>query len=109
MWQLYLQLLKGKKYADLCEPLWSIHLKRQINDKARNEAHTAWIGVRLSGPALAGAGPNARPRRGATLSSAFMTSSCSRQPCYVRGRAQVYSKALTRELSTFANVREEIR
>jgi len=31
------------------------------------------------------------------------------QPCYDRGRAQIYSKALTRELSTFAYVREEIR
>jgi len=31
------------------------------------------------------------------------------QPCYDRVRAQIYSKALTRELSTFANVREEIR
>jgi len=30
-----------------------------------------------SGPAPAGAGPNARPRRGAPLSSNFMTSSCS--------------------------------
>jgi len=30
------------------------------------------------------------------------------QPCYHRGRAQIYSAALTRELSTFANVREEI-
>jgi len=30
------------------------------------------------------------------------------QPCYDRGRAQIYSAALTRELSTFANVREEI-
>ena len=30
-----------------------------------------------TGPALAGAGPNARPRRGAPLNSAFMTSSCS--------------------------------
>jgi len=29
-----------------------------------------------TGPALAGAGPNARPRRGAPLSSDFMTSSC---------------------------------
>ena len=29
-----------------------------------------------SGPALAGAGPNARPRRGAHLSSGFITSSC---------------------------------
>jgi len=28
-------------------------------------------------PALAGAGPNARPRRGAPLSSGVMTSSCS--------------------------------
>ena len=31
------------------------------------------------------------------------------QPCYDSGRAQIYSKTLTRELSTFANVREEIR
>ena len=31
------------------------------------------------------------------------------QPCYNRGTAQIYSKALTRELSTFANVRVEIR
>jgi len=30
------------------------------------------------------------------------------QPCYDRGRAQIYSKTPTRELSTFANVREEI-
>jgi len=30
-----------------------------------------------SGPALADAGPNARPTRGAPLSSDFMTSSCS--------------------------------
>jgi len=30
-----------------------------------------------TGSALAGAGPNARPRRGAPLSSGFMTSSCS--------------------------------
>jgi len=30
-----------------------------------------------SGPALASAGPNARPRRGAPLSSGFMTSSRS--------------------------------
>jgi len=29
------------------------------------------------GPALAGAGPNARPGRGAPLSSYFMTPSCS--------------------------------
>jgi len=31
------------------------------------------------------------------------------QPCYDRGRAQIYSKPLTPKLSTFANVREEIR
>jgi len=30
------------------------------------------------------------------------------QPCYDRGRAKICSAALTRELSTFANVREEI-
>jgi len=29
------------------------------------------------------------------------------QPCYDRGRAQICGTALTRELSTFANVREE--
>jgi len=29
------------------------------------------------GPALADAGPNARPKRGAPLSSDFMTSSCT--------------------------------
>ena len=29
------------------------------------------------------------------------------QPCYDRGRAQIYRAALTRELSTFANVRDE--
>jgi len=32
---------------------------------------------RLLGPALADAGPNAKPWRGAPLSSNFMTSSCS--------------------------------
>ena len=32
---------------------------------------------RLPAPALADAGPNARPRRGAPLSSDLMTSSCS--------------------------------
>ena len=32
---------------------------------------------RLPGPTLADAGPNARPRRGASLSSDFMTSPCS--------------------------------
>jgi len=31
------------------------------------------------------------------------------QQCYDRGTPQIYSEALTRELSTFANVREEIR
>jgi len=41
-----------------------------------------------TGPALADAGPNARPKRGAP--------------------AQICSTALARELSTFANVREEI-
>jgi len=30
------------------------------------------------------------------------------QPCYDRGKAQICSTALTRESSTFANVREEI-
>jgi len=30
------------------------------------------------------------------------------QQCYDRGRAQIYSAAVTRELSTFANIREDI-
>jgi len=55
-----------------------------------------------------GAGPNARPRRGARLRSAFYDVIVFSQPCYDRGRAQIYSAALTRELNTFANVREEI-
>ena len=33
--------------------------------------------LQQAGPALAGAVPNAKPRRGAPLSSDFMTSSCS--------------------------------
>jgi len=43
------------------------------------------------GPALADAGPNARPRRGAPLSSDFMTSSCSvnRVSMVVKGRYTV--------------------
>ena len=50
------------------------------------------------------AGPNARPRRGAPLSSVFVTSSCSvdRFTIVVERRC----KALTRELSMFANVRK---
>jgi len=54
-----------------------------------------------------GAGPNARPRRGAPLSSDFMTSSCSVNcaTIVVEGR---YTGQIYRELSTFANVREEI-
>jgi len=57
--------------------------------------------------ALADAGPNARPQRGAPLSSDFMTSSCSvnRVTNVVERKG---STALTRELRTFANVREEI-
>jgi len=39
-----------------------------------------------AGPALADTGLNARPRRGAPLSSDFMTSSCC-QVCYDCGRA----------------------
>jgi len=50
-----------------------------------------------------GAGPNARSRRGTPLSSIFMTSSYSvNRVTIVVGRR---CKALTRELSTFANVR----
>jgi len=59
-------------------------------------------------PALADVGPNARPRRGAPLSSDFMTFIVFSQPCYDRSRGQIYSAVLTRELSTFANVRVEI-
>ena len=46
-------------------------------------------------PALAGAGSNARPRRGAPLNSDFVTSSCSFNRVMIVG-AQIYSKALTR-------------
>jgi len=53
------------------------------------------------------AGPNARPGRGAPLRSDNDVIVFSR-PCYDSGRAQMYSAALTRELSTFANDREEI-
>ena len=51
-----------------------------------------------------GAGPNARPRRGASLSSDFMTSSRSvnRVTIVVERRC----KALTRRVGTFANVRQ---
>jgi len=57
-----------------------------------------------SRPDLAGAGPNTRPGRGTPLSSDFMTSSCSvnRVTIVVERRC----KALTRELSTFANFRQ---
>jgi len=60
-----------------------------------------------AGPALADVGLNARLGCGAPLSSDFLMSSCSVNH-YDRGRAQIYSAALTRELSTFANVHEEI-
>jgi len=67
-----------------------------------------WVRMQLcnqSGPALAGAGPNAGLRRGVSLSSDFMTSSCSvnRVTIVVERRYKVL--ILTRELSTFANVR----
>jgi len=55
-----------------------------------------------------GAGPNARPKLGAPLSSDFMAVIVFSQSSYDRGRVQICSAALTRELSTFANVREEI-
>jgi len=54
-----------------------------------------------------GAGPNARSRRGASLSSNFMTSSCSVNLVTIVVERR-NSAALTRELSTFANVREGI-
>jgi len=50
--------------------LWSIHCK-----PISHPAHQ--IVLCPPGPALADAGPNAKPRRGAPLSSDFMTSSCS--------------------------------
>jgi len=59
------------------------------------------------GPALADAGPNARSRRGPS-EQWFYDVIVFSQSNYNRGRAQIYSAALTRELSTFANVREEI-
>ena len=52
------------------------------------------------GPSLADAGPNASPGRGAPLRSDFYDVIAFSQPCYDRGRAQIYSKKLTRELST---------
>jgi len=55
------------------------------------------------GPAQAGAGPNARSRHGAPLSSDFMMSSCSLN--HVTIVVERRCKALTRELSTFAKVR----
>jgi len=62
-----------------------------------------------TGPALAGAGPNARPKRGAPLNSGFMMPSFydAMMPSVNRVMTMVEHryKALTRELSTFANVR----
>ena len=54
------------------------------------------------------AGPNARTRHGALVSSDLYDVIVFSQPCYDRRRAQIYSAALTRQLRTFANVREEI-
>jgi len=48
-----------------------------------------------AGPALAVAGPNARPNRDAPLSSDLYDVIVFSQPCYDRGRAQIYSPALT--------------
>jgi len=39
------------------------------------------------------------------LSAVFYDVIVFNQPCYDRGRARIYSAALTRELSAFANVR----
>ena len=83
----------------LCEP--------SQKERAIVAVHCKKEEMLLPGPALAGAGPNARPGRGAPLSSDFMTSSCLFNRVTIR--AQIYSKELTRELTTFVNVREEIR
>ena len=74
--------------------------------------HVSW----QTGPALADAGPNARPGRGPQCKNKARGSSeqwfydvvVFSQPYYDRGRAQIYSAALTRELSTFPIVRDEI-
>jgi len=70
----------------------------------------------VSGPTLADAGPNARPGCGAQCKiyargpseQWFYDVIVFNQLCYDHGRAKICSTALTRELSTFANVREEI-
>ena len=62
----------------------------------------------LGAPSMKWAGPNARPRRWATYEQWFYGVIVFSQPCYDCGRAQICNTALTRELSTFANVREEI-
>ena len=83
--------------------------------QGRIQQVSLWGGA---GPALADAGPNARPGRGAQCKT-YARGPCGQwfydvivfsQPCYGRGRAQIYSAALTWELSTFAcfaNVREK--
>ena len=67
-------------------------------------------------PVQADAGPNGIPVRGAECKTLMRGPSeqwfydivVFSQSCYGRGRAQIFSAAVTRELSTFANVREEI-
>jgi len=59
-----------------------------------------------SGPALAGAGPKARPGRGASLGSDFMTSSCSVNCVTIVVERRC--KALTRGLSTFVRQQRKL-
>ena len=74
--------------------------------------YTVWY----AGSALEDAGPNGKLGRGAQCKPLARGPSEQRfydvivfsQPCYDRGRAQMYSASLTRELSTFGNVREKI-
>jgi len=60
--------------------------------------------IRQAWPALRGAEPNARPRRGAPLEQWFYDVIVFSQPCYTTMAERRY-KALPQELSTFANVR----
>jgi len=81
----------------------------RVRDRDGNPSRPRWD--LRPGPALAVAGPNAKPGRGTqcktkargTLEQCFYDVNVFSQPCYDRGRAQICSKALTRELSTFAN------
>ena len=82
-------------------------------EEVKPDTGSSWMGHSggwlPAGPALASTGPNSRPRPRGPSEQWVYDVIVFGQPCYDRGRAQIYSKALTRELSTLANVREEIR